>query len=96
MTSETRERADQTYRSVDDMIRDGWSLFWRPDGSWWSRGLGLHRYGVTAKRGEYHVELAANSLAELRREVRRLRGVPIVGGLRFTREWWQRERRAGR
>jgi hypothetical protein len=76
------------YRTFDDAIRDGWWISAGPGKSWWSTTD--HKYHVTAKRDEYHVELAGDSLSALRAEVRRLRGVPLP--LKYTREWWAAQR----
>jgi hypothetical protein len=79
------------YRSVDDAVRDGWRVAFSPGPGWWGD---TQRYHATAKRREYHVELAANSLAKLRATVRMLKDVPLAEGtLPFTRDWWQKQQR---
>jgi hypothetical protein len=79
------------YRTVDDAIRDGWWISFGPGPAWWS--VEPHRYHVTAKKAEYHVELAANSLARLRGAVRMLKSVPR-DDIPFGRDYWSKRRRA--
>jgi hypothetical protein len=84
--------------SIDRAVRDGWWISLSGNGPWWAlrdREDGL-RYGLTMKRGEYHIELGGNNLAELKREAAKLARGPLprpVGETRFTRDWWARQRR---
>jgi hypothetical protein len=83
--------APAAYRTVDDAIRDGWRVMFSPGPGWWGD---TQRYHVLAKRGESHIELAGNSLAQLRGALRMLKGVPLPAGtMPFTRDWWLRHRR---
>ncbi len=94
MTQSSRS-GSADYRSLDDAIRDGWSVSFAPGAAWWSDARDRHSYRVTAKKREYHVELAGRSLAELRRAVRMLRTVPRAD-VPFSRDWWDECRRATR
>lgn len=80
---------DKDYRSLDDAIRDGWYVSFNPSNPWWRPDAKpALSYSVTAKKGNWHVELGGNSLAELRRAVRMLRSVPRPD-IPFGREWWR-------
>lgn len=85
--------SSENYRSTDDAIRDGWWISFGPGPSWWSDERDSHRYHVTAKKQEFHVELAGTSLARLRAAIRMLKGVPR-DDIPFGRGWWMEQRRA--
>lgn len=85
-------RSEREYRSIDDAVRDGWLLIIGPGGGWWGEQYGL-RYHLTAKKEQYNVELAGNSLAKLRAAVRMLKDVPR-DDIPLGRGWWMEARRA--